>query len=238
MTSIQQNDLVFNDSINESMLLAFPVPLSLMPDGWLSPTEMRILYTLAQQTHGPVLEIGAWLGRSTLAIAAGVRDSPNIPAFDTCDFGLTSIGEWSERLQESFEPYLKDVENDIVVRSIFQTGGSIALLIDNLRKANLLKYVTSIIRGNALEVPLRNQYGFIFCDTLHYESEIRTYGAFLNNLLADGGWIVCDDVISEELGSILREYIDFEFLVYSLPIDQYSKFAVGKKRKSLLTVVD
>lgn len=238
MDDVQRAEIVVDGKIAESALLAFPVPLSSMPAGWLSITEMRILYTLAQRANGPILEIGAWLGRSTVAIAAGVRDNASNPAFDTCDFGITSAVEWNEKLQESFDPFIKNTDDDIVVRSIFQTGGSIALLIDNLRKAGVLQQVTSVIRGNALAVPLRAKYSLIFCDTLHYESEIRAYGAFLNNLLVDGGWIACDDVISEELGSILKEYIDFEFLAYSLPIDQYSKFAIGKKRNLAQDVVE
>lgn len=229
MNDNQTCEIVVDGKLNESAVLDFPDSLTLMPEGWLSTFEMSILYTLAKQSAGPILEIGSWLGRSTVAIAGGVRDNVQAPIFDTCDFGLTSGVEWREKLQESFMPYTDSAENDVIARSVFQTGGTIALLIDNLRKAGALKYVTSIIRGDVLEIPLRAKYGYIFCDTLHSEREIRAYGAFLNNLLADGGFIVCDDVISEDLGSILREYIHFEFLAYSNPIDQYSKFAVGKK---------
>lgn len=214
------------DEINHSVLLPFPIPMDNMPEGWLSGTDMQILYSLATLVQGPILEIGSWLGRSTVAIGAGIRDSGETKIFDTVDFGLTSPSEWEALLKEDFARFGKD---DVVARSIFQPGGTIAVLIENLRKAALLPYVTSIIRGDSTKVPLRPCYNMVFCDTLHDEREVREYGDFLNGLIAPGGWLVCDDVIDESLGNILKEFVDFDLWFFSNQIDQYSKFGVGRK---------
>lgn len=213
--------------IDESAFLRFPIPMSEMPQGWLNATDMQILYSLAALVPGPILEVGSWLGRSTVAISAGIRDSGENKIFDTVDFGITSPSEWEALLKEDFARFGKD---DVVARSIFQPGGSIGVMIENLRKAGLLPYVTSIIRGVSTKVPLRSSYNMVFCDTLHGEREVREYGDFLNSLIAPGGWLVCDDIIDQDLGNILKEFIDFDLWFYSSKINQYSKFGVGRKK--------
>lgn len=40
-------------------------------DGWLSKKEAALLYKLAHNADGPIIEIGSWNGRSTAAIALG-----------------------------------------------------------------------------------------------------------------------------------------------------------------------
>ena len=209
--------------------LPFPLALHEMPKGWLSLDEIRILYTLARLVPGPILELGSWLGRSSAAIAQGIKDSEKQKSFDIADFGITSCMEWEEKLKESFQRFSTQ---DIIVRSIHQPGGSIAVLIDNLRQLNLLPYATSIIRGNWVDVPLRNSYGLLFCDTLHDEREVREYAARLNSLVEPGGWLICDDVIDNRLADILKEYIEFDLWFFSNPLDQYSKFGIGRKSAS------
>src|SRR5215207_804975 len=135
-------DLFPENAVNPDWLDPFPVPLTSMPDGWLNQVEMQILYSLARRGEGPILEIGSWLGRSTTAIAAGIRDGGR-RAFDTVDFGITSIPEFEEKLQVGIETLS---HNPTVIRSIHAPGGTTALLIENLRRNNLLPYVTSIIR--------------------------------------------------------------------------------------------
>jgi len=210
---------------------AFPIALNEMPKGWLTPLEMRMLYSIAKHSPGPILELGSWLGRSTVAIAAGIRDSGERKLFDTVDFGLSSPAEWEEMLKEPFDRFAKD---DVVARSIFQPGGTIAVLIENLRASRLLPFVTSIIRGDSRNVPLRSQYAMVFCDTLHNKKEVEDYGPLLNALLPPGGWLVCDDVIDSNLGDVLRQHVDFDAWFYTNPIDKFTKFGVGRKRAAAI----
>jgi hypothetical protein len=53
------------------------VPDLVLPPGMISDSERRFLYQLASRLHsgaGEVVEIGTWLGCSTLHLAAGLRD--------------------------------------------------------------------------------------------------------------------------------------------------------------------
>lgn len=43
--------------------------------GWLSGDEQRALYALGAMAQSPMLEIGAWLGRSTICFAQGILAS-------------------------------------------------------------------------------------------------------------------------------------------------------------------
>lgn len=55
-------------------------------DGWLTPKEGRLLYTLGRACagRGVIVEIGAWKGRSTVCLARGARDGhhPRVFAVD------------------------------------------------------------------------------------------------------------------------------------------------------------
>ena len=212
--------------VNLELLDALPLLIPEFPTGWSSPWELTLLYNFAKYGKGSILEIGPWIGRSTMALALGIRDGSSNSYFDIVDFGITSGDEWQELLQIPFKDFC---DTDQIARAIHTQGGSMALLIDNLRKHDLLRYTTTIMRGNALRVPLRNCYEFIFCDTLHDEREIHAYGSLLNKKLAPGGIIICDDVIDDRLGKILRTYVEFEHFVYLNPQDSPSNFAIGCK---------
>ena len=54
------------------------VPPLDLPRGMISPSERRFLYDLARNRHhgqGALVEIGTWLGCSTMHLAAGLRDA-------------------------------------------------------------------------------------------------------------------------------------------------------------------
>ncbi|RVT92831.1 class I SAM-dependent methyltransferase [Sphingomonas crocodyli] len=220
------DQLLDGNVINVEHLEGCPVHEHHFPQGWTNLTEVNLLYTLAKNVEGPVLEIGPWLGRSTLAIAAAIRDSGKETPFDTIDYGPTSIAEWNEMFGDTFSAFL---DNDAVVRSIHTKGGSTAVLIDTIRNAGLLQYVTTFVRGDFLKVPKRSSYSMIFCDTLHDEREIHAYGAAINELLEPGGWLLCDDIYDERLGTILQKYIACDLVGYSKDVDEYSKFMVARK---------
>ena len=57
--------------------------------GWLTPIERQCLYSLSNTLKGPFLELGAWAGLSTTAIAKGIIESENPAIFDTVEFAPT-----------------------------------------------------------------------------------------------------------------------------------------------------
>src|SRR5262245_8635890 len=69
-------------------MLNVPDKLTPLP-GWLTLGEQRTLYALAYILDGPILEIGAWIGRSTSVIARGIRDAGRYKRFVTCELNPT-----------------------------------------------------------------------------------------------------------------------------------------------------
>src|SRR6185369_14134011 len=66
------------------------VKLPSLPDvpGMISEAEGRYLYWLTSQTYtgrGTVVEVGTWLGRSTIHLAAGLRDAGHPDALHCFD---------------------------------------------------------------------------------------------------------------------------------------------------------
>lgn len=62
--------------------------------GWLRPQEGRLLYDIARQVNGPIVELGAYQGRSTICIALAAR------------FGFTTV--------DTFQGSKEHVANSLV----------------------------------------------------------------------------------------------------------------------------
>jgi predicted O-methyltransferase YrrM len=174
------------------------------PAGWMIDAELLMLYKLARVSAGPILEVGPWLGRSTSAICAGVRDNPAAPAFDTIDFGITSAEEWESMLGVQFSLQLG---THPVADVVYHPGGTLAVLIANLRRNGLLGHTTSIIRGNFLNLPLARRYAMLFCDTTHDEREARLYMPKIAELLLPGAVLVFDDVFEGGFADLICSYL-------------------------------
>ena len=100
------------------------------PNGWMSPNDLALLYNAAYLSTGHVLEVGPWLGRSTTALAMGLRDRQADGAkpvsFDTIDFGITSAGEWKEKFGEELD---LGKQNGRVADAVYHPGGTVALCV-------------------------------------------------------------------------------------------------------------
>lgn len=124
---------------------------------------------------------------------------------------------------------------DEIARPILGHGGPIAILIENLRYRNLLEQVTSVVRGNVVDVPLRDSYGVIFCDAVHTEREIDVVGQTLARIARPGTWLVCDDIHGHtNLISALSVHVQFEHLTLLADIDAGNKMAIGRVRRTSL----
>jgi hypothetical protein len=183
------------------------------PQGWCSHLELLVLYHVAKFNAGPFLEIGPWLGLSTTAICCGLRDRPAVgrPAFDTIDFGITSVDEWLEAFGT---PLAFEFANGEGIRAIHVPGGSNAVLVENLRRNDLLPFVTSLIRGNFLSMSSERKYGFIFCDATHDKREIDLYCPRISELMSANGIIIFDDILDSEMAEYIISY--YEVLRYQL----------------------
>ncbi|QYK42518.1 MAG: class I SAM-dependent methyltransferase [Paracoccaceae bacterium] len=179
------------------------------PNGWMSAKDLTVLYNTARNSSGDVLEVGPWLGRSSSAIAAGLqaREAAGAPRakYDLIDFGITTAAEWQERFNEKFN-IAKD--SGRVVEAVYHPGGTIAVLIQNLKNNGLLKYATNIIRGDFLDCPLSRKYGMIFCDATHDEAEIHRHLPKLASQAAPGCVMVFDDVVTDARADLICDYLD------------------------------
>lgn len=54
--------------------------------GWLSPNEASVLYDLAKESQGPIVEIGSWRGKSTAALALGSMHGNYQPVYAIDNF--------------------------------------------------------------------------------------------------------------------------------------------------------
>lgn len=178
------------------------------PNGWMSPNDLALLYNAAYQTKGPVLEVGPWLGRSTTALAAGLRDRQAAGAdpvsFDTVDFGITSAQEWRQKFGEELD---LDKQNGRVADAVYHPGGTIAVLVQNMKDNRLLPYVSNFIRGDFIDCPITRKYGLIFCDTTHDDAEIKRTLPTLAKMAAKGCTFVFDDVITEQRAELICSYL-------------------------------
>ncbi len=119
-------------------------PLPALP-GMTSAAECRFLYWLASTQfdgEGAVVEVGSWLGRSTVHLAAGLRDgghATKLHCFDgfTWAFGDSAKSDLALRPGQNFQPYFErnvaPFEDRIVahrskISDLTWDGGPIGLL--------------------------------------------------------------------------------------------------------------
>lgn len=175
----------------------------------MSAKDLTVLFNAGRDAKGDVLEVGPWLGRSTTALAEGLRQREtegHAPIkYDTIDFGITSADEWVKRFDE---PFRVTKDKGRVAEAVYHPGGTIAVLIQNLKSNELLEYVTNVIRGDFLDSPISRQYALIFCDATHDDKEIHRHLPKLAELAAPGSVLIFDDVITEERADLVCSYLN------------------------------
>jgi hypothetical protein len=184
--------------------------------GWLTWRERKMLYGLARYATGPIIEVGSWVGLSTIAIAQGIRDSAKLKPFTTFDLPTTldnfrkmpngNIGFFVDHSQIPFGQCSEDTFNLEIRPIVSRDGGARYVLLDNLAKADLLRFVT-VVTANFKSVQAIPS-GFVFCDALHDEGEINANASALLPFLRHGSILACHDVgrtnrLVEKLCSIL-----------------------------------
>lgn len=136
-----------------------------------------LIYHMAKVSEGAILEIGSFLGASTIAAGLGVRDSGK------------------QRKFISIEPGGRLKDHRLASRDIFRD------LKKNLARAGLLDAVT-LINGSSFDdktiLAVKENIGpgeiglFVFDADANVRRDIDCYG----DRLADRCWVVIDDYIS------------------------------------------
>lgn len=188
-------------------------------DGWSTFDEQRALYALARFTDGPIMEIGPWLGRSTVCIARGIRDGGKTKAFLTCELApslknFRAIGD--EHVGFYYPPESED-SMGVCIREAFENEikpvvGHPKTLV-GLMKENLVKFgVADLVEvhvGDFRESP-DAVYRLLFTDSMHDEKEIRRNAPDLRRFLRPGSILACHDT-TEENEQLLRELFEFGY---------------------------
>src|SRR3954470_11849081 len=143
----------------------------------LSEDVLVLIYHMAKVCDGGILEIGSFLGASTVAAGMGARDSAKSKPFVSIEPGGA----------------LKD--HKLATKNIFKD------LAKHVARAGLTDNVT-LLNGSSFDetiiAAVKNRFGagevgfFIFDADANLRRDLDCYG----NLLRDGCWIVIDDYIS------------------------------------------
>jgi Methyltransferase domain len=202
--------------------------------GWMTFREQRALYALARFSDGPILEIGAWLGRSTVCIGRGIVDSGRPKKFLTCELAPTmaNFRPLSEKTMGFFYPPESEMSMGIARLEMFENDikpiisnpkGVIGQLKENLAALNVADAV-SIFIGDFRQSP-HQHYKFVFTDAMHDEKEITRNAPDLCRFLEPGSILACHDTTPEN-EQLLQKYFQFghSFVVDSLFIGEIKSF--------------
>ncbi|MFZ4431579.1 MAG: class I SAM-dependent methyltransferase [Microthrixaceae bacterium] len=173
-------------------------------DGWLTGDEEAALYTLGRLAPGPVLEVGPWLGRSTVCIARGIQDSGTTKPFTTCELDPTAANwVWDGEVWQFYpdpdqaplgaSPKEEWQWMEAVVSS---PGGVIGKLHANLARAGVASLV-AVVAGDFHTAALNGPYGFIFADVMHTPDEIHRNAPRFAELAARNTLLACHDSTPE-----------------------------------------
>ena len=179
------------DYINDHGLECYDKNLQDLPFGWLIKTDSLTLYYMAQYAEGPFLEIGSFVGKSTVSISKGIKDSGREIEFNTTDVHPETLEKWCI-CDGGDGP--SDKERDII-NDIMETGGSLCHLRNNIGDRDLSDYV-NIYKGFYQEVAPKKRYGMIFSDTTHSVKQTKETISSLKPFLKEKSYLICHDIFS------------------------------------------
>lgn len=147
-------------------------------DGWLSQNEASLLYDLARDATGPIVEIGSWRGRSTSALALGSMNGNQQPLYAIDSFiGITAkdrptaFGEVAGLGSSSYE----------LLRSNLDSAGI----------NGLVRIVPKASQDAATEVPA--ECGLLFVDGAHDYKSVKRDIELYSPKVKTGGLVVLHD---------------------------------------------
>jgi predicted O-methyltransferase YrrM len=156
----------------------------------LHPDVLLLIYHFAKIASGHVLEIGAFVGGSTIAAAMGIRDSGTNKKLITVEPGGQLKG------------------HRMATRNIFKD------LTKNLSRYGVAQYVKALNGYSfdpAVVAAIRAEYkaGDVGFFTFDADDNVRRDLDLYGDLLADGCWVVIDDYVgTAEKAAPTHKYVD------------------------------
>jgi hypothetical protein len=170
--------------LDRTALKPISFDMASLPYGWISPLEAQILYNLPHVSEGPIIEVGTWIGRSTCALAHGMRASANKHVLDVFDLG------WA---------WAPDTSPPEVVEAMKKPNGVPALLMQHLHERDLRTAINVVAFCDFKKAAIARRYSTAFCDAAHFKWEIDENVPPLMEMMDPENYlIVFDDLWSLE----------------------------------------
>lgn len=145
--------------------------------GWLLPREQDKLFHLSRECVGSILEIGSWVGLSTVCMAKGILQSTpkkfiSLDIFPTSDnfFEDNGIVYFRVSVDESPLTYCSKEEFDKNIKPILGVG--VRETLDYNLKMYGVELLVEVLRGDILSFNPEDKFRFIFCDCCHNVKEV------------------------------------------------------------------
>jgi predicted O-methyltransferase YrrM len=167
----------------------------LFTPGYLSVLEGWTLYRYAKSTPFPIVEIGSWVGRSTLFLACGTHDGYGQKVY--------AIDTWMGSDEHKEIPELVTIEEKFD-HNVANCGF----------KTNIVK-----VKGHSQEIDLSNipkKIGFLFIDGSHDYNSVRADFLRFSPCMAYNGAIAFHDVADYAPG--VQQFVDHE-----IPADEWTR---------------
>jgi len=186
--------LKLQDVFKLMQLVRRPTPLTSITQGWLSDAEQRALFDLGLLLDGPMLEIGAWAGKSTSIIAKGIIRSGRPKPFVSAELGPTMAN--FRPIDEATYGFFMDADNGPCLATcpasefhahvaplLNMPDGIVGVLRSNLAAEGVSSAVTLHVGDFATVADLG--FKFIFSDCMHSPEEIDATAPGIQRLLGD-----------------------------------------------------
>jgi predicted O-methyltransferase YrrM len=162
----------------------FPIACYWNIDGWLYEKEAITLYNIAlnlPDNNPVVVEIGSWLGKSSVIIAKGIRKKkdPILYCIDPFNASGDVLGK------QDYDKRAKKLEGTLK-----------GTFIKNMKKCKVHNYI-KILEGMSYDFvdEWKQKIDFLFIDASHsYEDTLRDFVSW-SKFIRPGGYIAFHDVI-------------------------------------------
>ena len=150
---------------------------------------LLLIYHFARFSAGDVLEIGPYVGGSTIAAAFGARDSDKRKRIVTIEAGGTV-----KHFRLSSRNIIKDLKKNL---ARFGVAEDVTLIKGRSSDAAIISEVHQRLSRQAVNL-------FIFDADNNVRRDLEGYG----DLLSDGCWVVIDDYFGPAKAAPLRAQVD------------------------------